>query len=65
MSNIRLVQIGIIIFSVLVKNLIFQHYGWDYDVFTDGFDLVKIISNIGALIGIVFLVSFVISKLRR
>jgi|LGVF01.1.fsa_nt_gb prepilin signal peptidase PulO-like enzyme (type II secretory pathway) len=65
MKGLKFTQIAIIIFAVLVKNLIFQYYGWEYDVFSDGFDLVKIIAHIGAVIAIIFGVSFIVSKLSK
>ncbi len=65
MKGLKFTQIAIIIFAVLVKNLIFQYYGWEYDVFSDGFDLVKIIAHIGAVIAIIFGVSYIVSKLSK
>ena len=65
MKGLKFTQIFIIIFAVLVKNLVFQHYGWEYDVFSDGFDLLKIISHIGAVVVIIFGVSFVVGLLKK
>ena len=65
MKGLQFTQIAIIIFAVLAKNLIFQYYNWEYDVFTDGFDLVKIIVNIGAVIAIIFGVSFIVTKIKK
>ncbi len=65
MKGLKFTQIFIIIFAVLVKNLIFQYYGWEYDVFSDGFDFIKIISHIGAVIVIIFGVSFVVGLLKK
>ena len=65
MKGLKFTQIAIIIFAVLVKNLIFQHYGWEYDVFSDDFDIVMIIAHIVAVIGIIFGVSFVVGLLKK
>ncbi|MEN8136958.1 MAG: hypothetical protein ABFR62_00810 [Bacteroidota bacterium] len=65
MKGLKFTQIAIIIFAVLVKNLIFQYYGWEYDVFNDEFDLTKIVAHIGAVIVIIFGISFVVMKLKR
>ncbi len=65
MKTLKFTQIFIIIFAVLVKNLIFQHYGWEYDVINDGFDLVKMVTHIGAVIVIIFVVAFVVGLLKK
>ena len=65
MKGLKFTQIAIIVFAVLAKNLIFQHYGWEYDVFSDDFDIVMIIAHIAAVIGIIFGVSFVVGLLKK
>lgn len=65
MKGLKFTQIFIIIFAVLAKNLIFTYYGWEYDVFSDGFDLIKVISNIGAIIVIIFAISFVVRLIKK
>ena len=65
MKTLKFTQIFIIIFAVLVKNLIFKYYGWEYDVFSDDFDIVMIIAHIGAVVGIIFGVSFVVGLLKK
>ena len=65
MKTLKFTQIFIIIFAVLVKNLIFQYYGWDYDILNDGFDLLMILAHIGAVIVIIFGVSFVVGLLKK
>ena len=56
MKGLNLKQIGFIIAAVLLKNWIFQYYGWEYDVLNDDFDLMKILMNIGGVIMIIFLI---------
>jgi len=65
MKALKFTQIFIIIFAVLVKNLIFQHYGWEYDVLNDGFNIVMILAHIGAVIVIIFAVSLIINLLKK
>ena len=65
MKGLKFTQIFIIIFAVLAKNLIFNHFGWEYDVFTDGFDIVKMLAHIGAVIVIIFGVGFVVGLLKK
>lgn len=65
MKGLKFTQIFIIIFAVLVKNFIFQYYGWEYDVFSDGFNLLMILAHIGAVIVIIFGVTFVIGLLKK
>ena len=65
MKGLKFTQIFIIIFAVLVKNLIFQHYGWEYDILSDGFDLLKMISHIVAVVVIIFGVSFIVGLFKK
>lgn len=65
MKGLKFIQIVIIIFAVLAKNLLFQHYGWDYDIFEDGFNLKMIIANIAAVVIIIFGLSFIVTKFNN
>ncbi len=58
MKALKFTQIFIILLAVIVKNLIFSHFGWEYDILEDGFDLKMIVAHIGALIIIIFGVSY-------
>jgi len=65
MKSLKFTQIFIIIFAVLVKNLIFSYFGWEYDILNDGFDIVKMIAHIGAVVIIIFGVAFVVGLLKK
>lgn len=65
MKGIKTTQIFIIVIAVLLKNLIFQYFGWEYDVFNDGFDLVKMIAQIAGVIVIIFGVSLLMGLFKK
>lgn len=59
MDKRKLIQIGIIIFSVFLKSAIFQYFGWEYDILADEPSIIKMLSHILAVVAIIFVVSFV------
>jgi hypothetical protein len=65
MKGLKFTQIFIIIFAVLAKNLIFSYFGWEYDIFEDGFDIIKMLAHIGAVIVIIFGVGFIVSLMKK
>jgi len=65
MKGISIKQIAFIIGAVLIKNWIFQYYGLEYDIFSDEFDILKILLNIGTVIVILLMIYFLDKLLKK